>query len=108
DRPPPTGLPRPYKHPFPSVLLSSAFARQIASDVPSAAPPQRRRSRGTAEIARRVTDAVSRVARVAQDDITTPITAGVERVAHAISPAWLAVPIMLAAAAVAFVVRFPR
>src|SRR5262249_54051811 len=114
DRPPPSGLPRPYKHPLPSVLLSSAFAHQIASDVPSAAPPRARRPPGAAAPPRRFpaggARAIARAAdevRAASDEFTQPIAAGVGRVA-AISPAWLAVPIMLAAATLAFVVRFPQ
>jgi hypothetical protein len=93
DRAPPSGLPRPYKHPLPSVLLSSAFARQIASDVPSAAAPMRRRSHGTAEISRRFTDATA----------AAPVAA---RAATSLSPAWLAIPIMLASATLALLSRF--
>jgi len=108
DRAPPSGLPRPYRHPLPSVLLSSAFARQVAADAPSAAPPRRRRSHGTAEIARRFTDAGARVLAAAED-LTQPITGAFATVgarAHAPSIAWLAVPIALAAAALALLARF--
>jgi hypothetical protein len=109
DRAPPTGLPRPYRHPFPSVLLSSAFARQIATDVPSAAPPTRRRSHGTAEIARRFSDAGARALAAATpdlEDLTQPVAAGYARVARALSPAWLALPIMLATVTLAYLARF--
>jgi PilZ domain-containing protein len=106
DRAPPSGLPRPYKHPLPSVLLSSAFAHQMTSDVPSAAAPQRRRSHGTAEIARRFTDVGARVLAAAADDLTQPIALGYTRVARALSPAWLALPIMLATATLAYLARF--
>ena len=109
DRAPPSGLPRPYRHPLPSVLLSSAFAHQMTSDVPSAAAPQRRRSHGTAEIARRFTDVGARVlaaaageVRDAAEDLTQPIAVGYARVRRALSPAWLAVPIMLATATLAY------
>jgi hypothetical protein len=114
DRAPPSGLPRPYKHPLPSVLLSSAFAHQIASDVPSAASPRRRRSHGTAEIARHFTDAGARVlaaarevSREVSDDLTQPITAGLARVSRlrALSPAWLAVPIWMATVVIALLAR---
>ena len=110
DRAPPSGLPRPYKHPLPSVLLSSAFAHQIAADVPSAASPHRRRSHGTAEIARHFTDAGARVlaaAREVSDDLTQPITAGLARASRlrALSPAWLAVPIWMATAVLVLLSR---
>jgi hypothetical protein len=107
DRAPPSVLPRPYKHPLPSVLLSRAFAHQIAADVPSAAPPRRRRSHGTAEIARRFTDASARVLAVA-DDLTQPISFGMARVRahdHHLSIAWLAIPIFLASAMLALLSR---
>jgi hypothetical protein len=109
DRAPPSILPRPYKHPLPSVLLSSAFARQIATDAPSGAPPPRRRSHGTAEIARRVTGAGARVlAAVTTDleDLTQPVAVGHGRVAHSLAPAWVALPIiMLVTATLAFFAR---
>jgi hypothetical protein len=111
DRAPPSGLPRPYRHPLPSVLVSSALARQIAAEAPSATAPRRRRSHGTAEIARRFTDAGARVlsaAREVHDDYTQPNAIGHTRVASALSPAWLAVPIMMAAALLAFVFRVGR
>jgi hypothetical protein len=105
DRPPPSGLPRPYRHPLPSVLLSTAFAHQLTSDVPTAAAPQRRRSHGTAEIARRFTDAGARMLAAAGDR-THPVAVGSVRVAHALSPAWLAVPIMIATLMLAVFSRF--
>jgi hypothetical protein len=101
DRAPPTVLPRPYRHPLPSVLLSTAFARQIAADPPSAAPPMRRRSHGTAEIARRFTGAGARVLAAVTEDLTQPIAVGHGRITHAVSPAWLALPIMLVTAMLA-------
>ncbi|HVU51111.1 MAG TPA: PilZ domain-containing protein [Polyangia bacterium] len=104
---PPSGLPRPYRHPLPSVLLSTAFARQIASDVPTAAAPQRRRSHGTAEIARRFTDAGALVLAAAGDR-THPVMAGHAPAARALSPAWLAVPIMLATLMLALFGHFAR
>jgi hypothetical protein len=114
DRAPPSGLPRPYGHPMPSVLLSRAFAHQLTDAAPSAAPP-RRRSHGTAEIARRFTDARARVLAVARDvsrdlsdDLTQPVSFGLARVrahAHRLSPAWLAIPIFLASAMLALLSR---
>jgi hypothetical protein len=89
DVAPPSGLPRPYRHPLPSVLLSTAFAHQITSDVPTAAAPARRRSHGTAEISRRFTDVLAGATG-------NTMTVGAARVSHGLSPAWLAVPIMLA------------
>ena len=107
DRAPPSGLPRPYRHPLPSVLLSRAFAHQLAADVPSAAAPRRRRSHGTAEIARRFTDAGGRVLAAAGVDLTERVTLAMTPLAaRAPSVAWLAVPIMMAAAGLAFVARF--
>ncbi|HTA20600.1 MAG TPA: PilZ domain-containing protein [Polyangia bacterium] len=109
DRAPPSGLPRPYKHPLPSVLLSRAFARQMTADVPSAAPPRRRRSHGTAEIARRVVDVGggARVFATPDGDFTSPVTLAMTPLeARHLSVAWLAVPIMMAAAALACVSRF--
>jgi hypothetical protein len=107
DRAPPSGLPRPYRHPLPSVLLSTAFAHQIASDVPTAAAPRRRRSHGTAEIARRFTDAGARVlaAATGEHELTQPTAGGAARVAHALSPAWLAGLITLATLTLALLSR---
>jgi hypothetical protein len=93
DVAPPSGLPRPYRHPLPSVLLSNAFAHQLTSDVPTAAAPQRRRSHGTAEISRRFVDAGARVLAAAAGDGTHPVAAGHARFPYTLSPAWLAVPI---------------
>jgi hypothetical protein len=110
ERAPPSGLPRQYRHPLPSVLVSGAVARQMAADAPEASPPRRRRSHGTAEIARRFTDAGARVLAVAQNtDLTQPVTgafAPVGLAPHALSIAWLAVPIMLATATLALLARF--
>jgi hypothetical protein len=106
-RAPPTGLPRPYRHPLPSVLLSRAFAHQIATtDVPSPAPPMRRRSHGTAEIARRFTDAGARVLAAA-DDLTSRVSGSAGRATtHAArSPAWLALPIFVATLALLLLSR---
>jgi hypothetical protein len=104
DRAPPSVLPHQYRHPLPSVLLSRAFARQMTAD---AAPPRRRRSRGTAEIARRVVDAGARVFAAPGDDLTSPVTLAMTPLeARPLSVAWLAVPIMMAAAALACVSRF--
>ncbi|HEX4404199.1 MAG TPA: PilZ domain-containing protein [Polyangia bacterium] len=106
DRAPPSSLPRPYKHPLPSVLLSRAFARQMTADVPSAAAPRRRRSHGTAEIARRVIDAGARVFAAPEGDFTSQVTLAMTPLeARHLSIAWLAVPIMMAAAALAFCAR---
>jgi hypothetical protein len=109
ERAPPSGLPRPYRHPLPSVLLSSAFARQIAADVPSAAAPERRRSHGTAEIARRFLAAAGPGAVPGQmlEDRTQRVPHGYARAAAyaQVSVAWLAVPLMLAAATVALFAR---
>jgi hypothetical protein len=104
DRAPPSGLPRPYRHPLPSVVLSSGLAHQIAADMPIASAP-RRRSHGTAEIARRFTDA-ARALSAAREDYTEPSAVGHPRFGRALSPAWLAVPIMMATALLAFVFRF--
>ncbi len=107
DRAPPSGLPRQYRHPLPSVLLSRAFARQMTADVPSAAAPRRRRSHGTAEIARRVVDVGARVFATPDGDLTSPVTLAMTPLeARHLSVAWLAVPIMMAAAALACVSRF--
>jgi hypothetical protein len=104
DRAPPSGLPRPYGHPQPSVLLSPAFSRQLATDTPSAAPPRRRRSHGTAEIARRFSDAGARVFAAATEDLTQPMLAATAHAtahAHPLSLRWRAVPGVLAIFALA-------
>jgi hypothetical protein len=113
ERAPPSGLPRPYRHPLPSVLVSLGFAREVAADAASAAPPPRRRSRGTAEIARRFTDASARAfavaTRQASNDLTQPVSAGAGRITahvHAVSLSWLAVPFILAMATLALLARF--
>jgi hypothetical protein len=53
DVAPPTGLPRPYRHPLPSVLLSRHLTSDIEAAQPASSPPRRRRPHGTAEIPRR-------------------------------------------------------
>jgi hypothetical protein len=110
DRAPPSSLPRQYRHPLPSVLLSRAFAHQMAADTPSAAPPRRRRrAHGTAEIARRVVDVGARVFAAPDADLTSPVTLAMTPLeAHHPSIAWLAVPILMAAAALAYVFPLAR
>jgi hypothetical protein len=109
DTAPPSSLPRQYKHPLPSVLLSRAFAHQMAADTPSAAPPRRRRSHGTAEIARRVVDVGARVFAAPDADLTSPVTLAMTPLeARHPSVAWLALPIMMAAAALAYVFFLAR
>jgi hypothetical protein len=100
ERAPPSALPRPYRHPLPSVLLSQTLAFQIVSDPSSAAPP-RRRSRHTAEISRRFSDA--RVRAVA-DELTQPIARASG--ARAAALAWLTLGAMLVTATLALVARF--
>jgi len=112
ERAPPSGLPRPYGHPLPSVVLSPTLTHELASNVTAAAPP-RRRSRGTAEIARRFTEAGARAfaatARDGSSHRTRPVSVGVGRVAaHALSLSWLAVPAFLAMATLAFLAHFAR
>jgi hypothetical protein len=104
DAAPPSSLPRQYEHPLPSVLLSRAFAHQMAADTPSPAPPRRRRSHGTAEIARRVVDVGARVFAAPDADLTSPVTLAMTPLeAHHPSVAWLALPLMMAAAALGYV-----
>ena len=101
DHAPPSGLPRQYGHPQPSVLLSRSLERQLEGE-PPAAPPRRRRSHGTAEIARRFSDAGARVLAAATEDLTQPMLAGAGRVhAHPLSPAWLALPVVIVTFALA-------
>ena len=105
ERAPPSGLPRPYRHPLPSVLLSRGFAREVAADAPSPAAP-RRRKHGTAEIARRFTSASARVFGATGGDLTEPVTLAMAPLAaRQISVAWLAVPIMMAALMLALLER---
>ncbi|HEY2729588.1 MAG TPA: PilZ domain-containing protein [Polyangia bacterium] len=115
ERAPPSGLPRPYKHPLPSVVLSGTLAHQLAANAPSAAPPRRRRSRGTAEISRRFTDAGARVFAIATGaapgELTQRVSAGVGRAsAHVHALSWLALPVALAlaTATLAFLAHLAR
>lgn len=97
ERAPPSALPRPYRHPLPSVLLSQTLAYQIVTNASSAAPP-RRRPRHTAEISRRFLDA--RVRAVAEE-LTQPIV----RAGRASSFAWLTLGAMLVTAALTLIAR---
>jgi hypothetical protein len=104
DHAPPSGLPRQYGHPQPSVLLSRGLEQQLAG----AAPPRRRRAHGTAEIARRFSDAGARVLAAASEDLTQPMLAGAGRApthAHPLSLAWLAMPVVIATFALALLAR---
>jgi hypothetical protein len=97
ERAPPSALPRPYRHPLPSVLLSQTLAYQIVTDASSAAPP-RRRPRRTAEISRRFLDAP---VRVVAEELTQPIA----RAGRASSFAWLTLGAMLVTAALTLLAR---
>jgi hypothetical protein len=108
DRSLPSGLPRPYGHPLPSVLVSRGFAKQVEAVAPVAAPP-RRRSHGTAEVRRQPHLA-------AWASPLSPVTAGelTQRLTMALPPsashpswlAWFLVPLTVTCAALALLARF--
>jgi PilZ domain len=109
DRSPPSGLPRPYGHPLPSVLVSSGFARQAESATPIARPP-RRRSHGTAEVRRppRFNEWGPPVAPAPVGELTQRLLTLGPSHPHA-HPSWVArllVPLMLAGAALVLLARF--
>jgi hypothetical protein len=106
DEAPPTGLPRPYKNPQPSVLLSRRYARELTSD---AAAPPRRRPRGTAEIPSRLGDSAMPLVSPRSRELTLRLFALDARPAvRHLSAFWLAVPLLLLEAAVFLLTRLAR
>jgi hypothetical protein len=106
DEAPPTGLPRPYKHPLPSVLVSRRYARELTTD---AAAPPRRRPRGTAEIPSRLGDSAMPLVSPRSRELTLRLFALDARPAvRHLSAFWLAVPLLLLEAAVFLLTRLPR
>jgi hypothetical protein len=109
DEAPPSVLPRPYRHPLPSVLLSHRYQTDLAAEVaPQAAPPRRRRAHGTAEIPRRasaempLTSPPSRDMTLRMFALSAPQRAP-ERMSIA---AWLSLPMLLIGAAIIALSRF--
>jgi hypothetical protein len=98
---PPSGLPRPYRHPLPSVLLSRGLERELAN-APSDAPPRRRRKGGTAELPQRLADPL--VAPRARE-LTLRMFALRARPSRSASMTWLALPIALLAAELLLLAR---
>jgi hypothetical protein len=107
DDAPPSGLPRPYRHPLPSVLLSRRYATDLAAEEPLASPPRRRRAHGTAEIprhssgdqplvsphAREPTLRLFALASPSRDPARFPVAA------------WLSLPMLLIGAAIILLAR---
>ncbi|HVZ73558.1 MAG TPA: PilZ domain-containing protein [Polyangia bacterium] len=109
-RTPPSALPRPYRPPLPSVLLSERFAIDLVADaaVPLAPPPPRRVAR-TAELALRFMDRLTSPPSFAEEDLTRKTSARpTMRVARVPAAAWLVVPFLLAAIAILLVARPPH
>jgi hypothetical protein len=103
---PPSGLPRPYGHPQPSVLLSRRYAFDLAAAEPSAAPPRRRRKHGTAEIARRLGDGDMRLVSPPEREQTLRFFAANARAAERpFLAAWVALPMLLVSAAIILLSR---
>lgn len=98
---PPSVLPRPYRHPLPSVLVSQALEREIEA-APGAAPPRQRRKGGTAELPNRLADPLV-APRARELTLRTFALAGAG--ARTTSIAWLALPIALIAAELLFLTR---
>jgi hypothetical protein len=107
EAPPPSGLPRPYKHPLPSVLLSRHLALDLEAAEPVAAPPRRRRAHGTAELPRRAGADMPLVSPPAREPtlrmfaLSAP-SRGSTRVPTA---AWLSLPMLLIGAAIILLSR---
>jgi hypothetical protein len=108
DEAPPTGLPRPYKHPLPSVLLSRPYETDLAAQAPLAAPPRRRRSHGTAEIPRRASADMPLTGSPARELTLRLFALGSsERTPQRTSlGAWLSLPMLLIGAAIIVLARF--
>ena len=103
DIAPPTGLPRPYKHPLPSVLLSRRYATDLAAEAPLAAPPRRRRAHGTAEIPRRSSGDMPLVSPPARQASLRMIPLGASgrgQARSSLGAAWFSVPMLLIGAAI--------
>lgn len=93
DLAPPSVLPRPYRHPLPSVLLSRGLERELES-AHAEPPPRRRRKGGTAELPSRLDDPLV-VPRLRE--ATLRMFALRAPAARTTSLAWLALPIALIA-----------
>lgn len=93
DLAPPSVLPRPYRHPLPSVLLSRGLERELAS-AHAEPPPKRRRKGGTAELPNRLADPL--VAPRARE-LTLRMFALGGPAARSTSMTWLALPLALIA-----------
>jgi hypothetical protein len=105
DDRPPTGLPRPYKNPQPSVLLSRRYARELTTDAPAPTRRQRPRPRGTAEIPSRLGDAGMPLVSPPARELTLRLFSLAARPARHQSVFWLAVPLLLVEVAVFLVTR---
>jgi hypothetical protein len=103
---PPSVLPRPYRHPLPSVLLSKRYASDIAAvahlDAPSDLPPRRRHKHGTGEIPRRFAGDMPLVSPPAREPTMRLHARTVARTPYA---AWFALPMLLVGAAVILLSR---
>jgi len=107
DDAPPTGLPRPYKNPQPSVLVSRRYARELTTDASDApGPPRRRRLRGTGEIPGRLGDtAMPLVSPPARELTLRMFSLAARPTTRHLSAFWLAVPLLLVEVAVFLVTR---
>jgi hypothetical protein len=107
DAAPPTVLPRPYRHPLPSVLVSHRYADAVEAQAPSRAQPRRHRSHGTAEIPRRSMGDMPLVSPPAREGTLrlftlSPPGRDQPRVSFA---AWLSLPVLLIGAAIIMLSR---
>jgi hypothetical protein len=102
DLAPPSGLPRPYRHPLPSVVLSRGLERDLANPAP---PPRLRRKGGTAELPNRLDDPLV-APRVRE--LTQRLWALRAPGARTTSLAWMALPIALIAAELLLLARLAQ
>jgi hypothetical protein len=103
---PPSGLPRQYRHPLPSVLLSRRYASALEAEGPRAVPP-RRRSHGTAEIPRRSSGDQPLVSTPARELTLRMFALSASGRVPARVPisAWLSLPMLLIGAAIVMLSR---
>jgi hypothetical protein len=95
DDAPPSGLPRPYGHPQPSVLVSRRYARDLASD-----PPRAPRRSSTAEMPGHFSDDAMPLMSPPARELTLRMFAlAAQSGARHVSALWLALPLLFLEAA---------
>jgi hypothetical protein len=104
---PPSMLPRPYRHPLPSVLVSHRYAAAVEAAAPSPAQPRRHRKYGTAEIPRRSMGDMPLVSPPAHQPTLRllPLSQSGRPQPRVSFAAWMSLPVLLIGAAIILLSR---